>query len=101
MISQMPIVDGASATRLIREYEQQELANETTPAPRIPIFAVSASLREEHRNSYLRTGFDGWIMKPIDFQRLDRLLGGVRHPWLRQEYVYVPGQWEEGGWFKG
>ncbi|KAJ5362133.1 CheY-like superfamily [Penicillium brevicompactum] len=98
---QMPIVDGASATRLIREYEQQELASETTPAPRIPIFAVSASLREEHRNSYLRTGFDGWIMKPIDFQRLDRLLGGVRHPWLRQEYVYVPGQWEEGGWFKG
>ncbi|CAG7949857.1 unnamed protein product [Penicillium olsonii] len=97
---QMPIVDGLGATRLIREYEQQEIANETTPAPRIPIFAVSASLFEENRNVYLRTGFDGWIMKPIDFQRLDRLLGGIRHQWVRKEHAYVPGAWEEGGWFK-
>ncbi|KAJ5383598.1 hypothetical protein N7517_001509 [Penicillium concentricum] len=97
---QMPIVDGLGATQMIREYEQQELANETTPAPRIPIFAVSASLLEENRTMYMDSGFDGWVMKPIDFQRVDRLLGGVRLQWVREEVVYRPGVWEAGGWFE-
>lgn len=86
---------------MIRKYEQQEIANETTPAPRIPIFAVSASLVEEHRAMYVESGFDGWVMKPIDFQRVDRLLGGVRFPWVRREYVYEAAEWEEGGWLEG
>ncbi|CAI7605737.1 unnamed protein product [Penicillium viridicatum] len=97
---QMPIVDGLGATQMIREYEQQELANETTPAPRIPIFAVSASLLEENRKLYMDSGFDGWVMKPIDFHRVDRLLGGVRLQWVREEVVYRPGVWEAGGWFE-
>ncbi|KAJ5164441.1 uncharacterized protein N7500_006271 [Penicillium coprophilum] len=97
---QMPIVDGLGATQMIREYEQQELANETTPAPRIPIFAVSASLLEENRQMYMDSGFDGWVLKPIDFQRVDRLLGGVRLQWVREEIVYRPGVWEAGGWFE-
>ncbi|CRL23084.1 Signal transduction histidine kinase-related protein, C-terminal [Penicillium camemberti] len=97
---QMPIVDGLGATQMIREYEQQELANETTPAPRIPIFAVSASLLEENREMYMESGFDGWVMKPIDFHRVDRLLGGVRLQWVREEVVYRPGVWEAGGWFE-
>ncbi|KAJ5405413.1 hypothetical protein N7465_006697 [Penicillium sp. CMV-2018d] len=97
---QMPIVDGLGATQMIREYEQQELANETTPAPRIPIFAVSASLLEENRKMYMDSGFDGWVMKPIDFHRVDRLLGGVRLQWVREEVVYRPGVWEAGGWFE-
>jgi CheY-like chemotaxis protein len=95
----MPIVDGVSATKMIREYEQ-EIANETTPAPRIPIFAVSASLVEKQREMYVETGFDGWVMKPIDFQRVDRLLRGVKLPWVRRDYVYGAGEWEEGGWFE-
>ncbi|KGO72451.1 CheY-like superfamily [Penicillium italicum] len=97
---QMPIVDGLGATQMIREYEQQELANETTPAPHIPIFAVSASLLEENRKMYMDSGFDGWVMKPIDFHRVDRLLGGVRLQWVREEVVYQPGVWEAGGWFE-
>ncbi|KGO40989.1 CheY-like superfamily [Penicillium expansum] len=97
---QMPIVDGLGATQMIREYEQQELANDTTPAPRIPIFAVSASLLEENRKMYMDSGFDGWVMKPIDFHRVDRLLGGVRLQWVREEVVYRPGVWEAGGWFE-
>ncbi|KAJ5515485.1 hypothetical protein N7527_007045 [Penicillium freii] len=97
---QMPIVDGLGATQMIREYEQQELANEATPAPRIPIFAVSASLLEENRKMYMDSGFDGWVMKPIDFHRVDRLLGGVRLQWVREEVVYRPGVWEAGGWFE-
>ncbi|KOS44385.1 hypothetical protein ACN38_g4701 [Penicillium nordicum] len=97
---QMPIVDGLGATQMIREYEQQELANETTAAPRIPIFAVSASLLEENRKMYMESGFDGWVMKPIDFHRVDRLLGGVKLQWVREEVVYRPGVWEAGGWFE-
>ncbi|KAF7529893.1 hypothetical protein PCG10_006224 [Penicillium crustosum] len=97
---QMPIVDGLGATQMIREYEQQELANDIAPAPRIPIFAVSASLLEENRKMYMETGFDGWVMKPIDFHRVDRLLGGVRLQWVREEVVYRPGVWEAGGWFE-
>lgn len=96
----MPIVDGLGATQMIREYEQQELANDIAPAPRIPIFAVSASLLEENRKMYMETGFDGWVMKPIDFHRVDRLLGGVRLQWVREEVVYRPGVWEAGGWFE-
>ncbi|KAJ5513248.1 CheY-like superfamily [Penicillium fimorum] len=97
---QMPIVDGLGAAQMIREYEQQEVANDTIPAPRIPIFAVSASLLEENRTIYMDSGFDGWAMKPIDFQRVDRLLGGVRLEWVREEVVYRPGVWEAGGWFE-
>jgi CheY-like chemotaxis protein len=97
---QMPIVDGLGATKIIREYEQQEIANASALAPRIPIFAVSASLLEENREMYIDSGFDGWVMKPVNFQRVDRLLGGVKLPWVRREYVYEPGMWEEGGWFE-
>ncbi|KAJ5549985.1 CheY-like superfamily [Penicillium sp. DV-2018c] len=97
---QMPIVDGLAATKMIREYEQNELASETGSPPRIPIFAVSASLLEENRRVYMDSGFDGWVMKPIDFQRVDRLLGGVRLQWVRKEAVYQDGMWEEGGWFE-
>jgi hypothetical protein len=97
---QMPIVDGIAATKMIREYEQKELGSESVSAPRIPIFAVSASLLEENRRVYMDSGFNGWVMKPIDFQRVDRLLGGVRLQWVRKEVVYQDGMWEEGGWFE-
>jgi DNA-binding response OmpR family regulator len=67
---------------------------------RIPIFAVSASLVERDRQSYIDSGFDGWIMKPIDFQRVHILLGGVSSPEARNSCIYRPGMWEEGGWFE-
>ncbi|KAJ6095912.1 Sensor histidine kinase/response regulator [Penicillium sp. IBT 16267x] len=90
---QMPIVDGLSATKMIREYEQQS-ANHRTP-----VFAVSASLIEKDRQVYLDAGFDGWIMKPIDFQRVNVLLSGVLSAERRDDALYQPGMWELGGWF--
>ncbi|KAJ5317026.1 hypothetical protein N7508_001534 [Penicillium antarcticum] len=95
---QMPIVDGLSATKMIRQYEQ-EMASSGLPVTRVPIFAVSASLLEKDRERYVQSGFDGWFMKPIDFQRVNVLLGGVRIKWMRNECVYRPGIWEQGGWF--
>ena len=65
----------------------------------VPIFAVSASLFEKDRDTYITTGFDGWIMKPIDFQQIGELLKGVRDDSARRRSAYEPGMWERGGWF--
>jgi CheY-like chemotaxis protein len=66
---------------------------------RIPIFAVSASLVERERGDYVGAGFDGWILKPIDFKRLNTLLLGIINDHTRAGCLYVPGEWERGGWF--
>ncbi|KAJ5702236.1 CheY-like superfamily [Penicillium malachiteum] len=93
---QMPIVDGLSATKKIREQEHLR----STDQNRTPIFAVSASLVEKDRQIYLDAGFDGWIMKPVDFQRVHELLSGVSSPESRNKALYEPGMWEQGGWFE-
>lgn len=67
---------------------------------RIPIFAVSASLLEREIDMYLASGFDGWILKPIDFKRLEHLLIGIIDDKARDDSVYVTGAWERGGWFR-
>lgn len=67
---------------------------------RIPIFAVSASLIEREKESYMASGFDGWILKPVDFKRLEHLLFGIIDDKVRNDSVYKPGQWERGGWFQ-
>lgn len=95
MYLQMPIVDGLSATKMIREHELQ-----SSNRIRIPVFAVSASLLEKDRQIYIDCGFDGWIMKPIDFQRVHELLEGVKRAGVRGNCLYQPGRWEQGGWFE-
>lgn len=67
---------------------------------RIPIFAVSASLIEREKDAYMNAGFDGWILKPIDFKRLERLLLGIIDDHARSDSVYIAGEWERGGWFR-
>lgn len=52
---QMPVMDGYSATRAIREFN-------TT----IPIIALSAAVMERDRNASLAAGMNGHIGKPID-----------------------------------
>ncbi|KAF4154839.1 hypothetical protein CNMCM6069_008809 [Aspergillus lentulus] len=100
---QMPIVDGMGSTKMIREYEQLEATSTSVPATcrpqRIPIFAVSASLMEKDRQTYIDAGFDGWIMKPVDFRRVAHLLDGVYKEEVREDSLYKPGMWEKGGWF--
>ncbi|KAF7588126.1 Light-sensor Protein kinase [Aspergillus hancockii] len=102
---QMPIVDGINSTKMIRQFEQElppnTLSNLSRRNGRIPIFAVSASLLEKDADMYISAGFDGWIMKPINFERLNVLLSGVQHHYVRSSATYQPGKWENGGWFKG
>ncbi|KAJ5152608.1 uncharacterized protein N7482_009086 [Penicillium canariense] len=101
---QMPIADGMAATRMIREFEAKKapvsLSNEGQRTSRVPIFAVSASLLESEMQKYVDTGFDGWVMKPINFARLNILLRGICDLEVRKDATYKPGsQWENGGWF--
>ncbi|KAJ5290875.1 Sensor histidine kinase/response regulator [Penicillium angulare] len=105
LLFKMPIVDGFNATKMIREHERQidtekTLIHRGTNHSRTPIFALSASLVEKDRQVYFDAGFDGWIMKPIDFQRVHVLLKGVLSIDDRDDALYKPGMWEEGGWFE-
>ena len=101
----MPILNGFEATERIRDLEKRDtsvlrsrrLSHELNG--RIPIFAVSASLFEYQRHELCDLGMDGWILKPIDFKRLDVILKGVTDPVRRELDVYRPGfTWEIGGW---
>jgi DNA-binding response OmpR family regulator len=100
----MPIVDGLTSTKMIRAHERSpEHGGHSALAAangRIPIFAVSASLVEKERDTYIDAGFDGWILKPVDFKRLHTLLTGIHDNDTRESALYVPGQWERGGWFR-
>lgn len=55
---------------------------------------------EKELQTYLDAGFDGWILKPIDFKRLSVLLDGIVHEETRASCLYEPGEWERGGWFE-
>lgn len=100
----MPIVDGLRSTQMIRAMEQagehEKLSAVASNHGRIPIFAVSASLLEREKDTYMSAGFDGWILKPIDFKRLERLLLGIIDDKTRNDAVFVAGEWERGGWFR-
>ena len=99
----MPIVDGLTSTKMIRSHEKCHpnsiLSQRAAINGRVPIFAVSASLVEKERDTYISSGFDGWILKPIDFKRLSVLMDGIVHHHVRDSCLYEPGRWEQGGWF--
>ncbi|KAH8684598.1 putative cyanobacterial phytochrome B [Tricladium varicosporioides] len=102
MDMQMPIVDGLTSAKMIRSFEKSHpgiLSLRAAVNGRVPIFAVSASLVERERQTYIDAGFDGWILKPIDFKRLNVLLLGIVEDDTRDACLYKPGEWEQGGWF--
>ena len=55
---QMPIMDGYTATRRIRELENPALAD-------IPILAMTANAFDEDRRNALECGMNGFLSKPI------------------------------------
>ena len=87
----MPVMDGLTATRSIRQaeavtaYKVQQANQEhhdssasTSPPPRptrIPIIAVTASALEEDANRCMQSGFDDIIHKPIDIHLLSKKMG--------------------------
>ena len=101
----MPVLNGFETSTCIRKLEMQY---ERTDAParvskilngRVPIFAVSASLKENQRNDIILSGMDGWFLKPVNFKRLRELLSGILNQEQRKANTYRPGcKWENGGW---
>ncbi len=61
---QMPVMDGLSATRRIREIEVQ------SGRPRTPIIALTANAMSHHLAEYAEAGMDGVAAKPIELNRL-------------------------------
>lgn len=103
----MPICDGFTATKRIRSIEADKSSVSPKPgaAPvhpalptQVPIFAVSASLHEHQHDELLECGFSGFILKPINFARLEELMQGVHEYPTLEANQYIPGRWEKGGW---
>jgi signal transduction histidine kinase/CheY-like chemotaxis protein len=69
MDCQMPVMDGFTATRKIREIEQRDGG-----ARRLPIIALTANVTEEDRKACLAAGMDAHLSKPIDAGQLARCL---------------------------
>jgi len=61
----MPVLDGLAATRRIRE---------ESPSPYIPIIAISAFSTSGFLQAAHDVGFDGYLTKPLDFNRMDELI---------------------------
>lgn len=100
----MPIVDGLTSAKMIRSFEKSHpthlLSKRAARNGRIPIIAVSASLIEKERQVYIDAGFDGWILKPISFDRLKHIMLGIVDAGVRKDNLYKTGGWERGGWFQ-
>ncbi len=62
----MPLMDGITATRIIRESKDESLD------PDIPIIAVSSLAFEEDRQMCLEAGMNGFIEKPMDKHKFFR-----------------------------
>ncbi|OCK77846.1 hypothetical protein K432DRAFT_445052 [Lepidopterella palustris CBS 459.81] len=116
----MPFVDGIRATTMIRAAEgrrslcqtqsQDQSADQSQIRPpplsraaqicgRTPIFAVSASLKIEAQSGLMEAGFDGWLVKPINFRRLNVVLAGALSRDKRKEGIYHEKEFRLGGWF--
>jgi signal transduction histidine kinase/NO-binding membrane sensor protein with MHYT domain/DNA-binding response OmpR family regulator len=86
MDMRMPMMDGYSATRHIREKESIRLANSAPAAPpRTIIIALTASAFEEQRQSILSAGCDDFVCKP--FQEHELLL--KMRQYLNVIYLYA------------
>jgi signal transduction histidine kinase/CheY-like chemotaxis protein len=67
---QMPIMDGYTAARTIRSFENKNLAN-------IPIIALSANAFEEDKQKSLEVGMNGHLSKPININELMETLSQI------------------------
>ena len=65
----MPVMDGLTATRAIRDG--------SGPNAETPIVVLSASARNEDHEAGLKAGADAYLNKPIDFTALARVMNQV------------------------
>ena len=61
---QMPVVDGHTASKLIREWRSSQGFEP------IPVIAMTASVMESDRKAAMSAGMDGFCTKPVEFSKL-------------------------------
>jgi signal transduction histidine kinase/CheY-like chemotaxis protein len=66
---QMPVMDGLTATRKIRDLEKQLGVTE-----RLPVIAVTAHARQEETEEMLQAGLDAVLSKPIEPEQLTAVI---------------------------
>ena len=66
----MPGMDGLEATRRIRAFEAEH------SGVRTPIIALTANASAEDRDACLAAGMDGFVIKPLDRERLAAAVAG-------------------------
>ncbi len=71
MDCEMPVMDGYTATRHIRDWEQQQ------QLPRALIIAITAHALSEQADYCKAHGMDKYIVKPINFALLQKTLAAV------------------------
>lgn len=69
MDCEMPVMDGFTATRELREWEAREQRQRT------PVVALTAHILGEHKERARLSGMDGHIAKPVELSQLRELLG--------------------------
>ena len=68
MDCEMPVMDGFTATRMIREFEAQ------SGQARTPIIALTANALTGDREHCLKQGMDDYLSKPIELRQLGVLV---------------------------
>lgn len=66
---QMPVMDGYTATRQIRQWETEQ------QRPRLPIIALTADAFDEDRQHCVSAGMDDFLTKPVSLNALRLALG--------------------------
>ncbi|MGH8146622.1 MAG: ATP-binding protein [Rhodanobacteraceae bacterium] len=74
MDCQMPVLDGYSATRRLREIETEQAK------PRIPVIAMTAHAMAGDRERCLQAGMDDYLSKPLD----RKLLADTLARWMQR-----------------
>ncbi|MDR7130837.1 CheY-like chemotaxis protein [Algoriphagus sp. 4150] len=64
----MPVLDGTSCTKMIREMNDPSKS-------KLPIIAISGNMHNYTMDEFRRLGFDDFIQKPLDY---DKLLATVK-----------------------
>jgi signal transduction histidine kinase/CheY-like chemotaxis protein len=71
MDCEMPVMDGVTATQSIRKWENENNIK------KIPIYALTANVLREQIDSYIASGMDGHIPKPVNLTAICKALNTV------------------------